>query len=336
MFLHFLVSQENSNPCIFLQAYELCAEVLFPLFRFLPLSLFGLFLYLLGAKVSRPLTFEEDGFVEDMRYLSLVKTCDLLKLGSGVFLGAGDYKQQLKDPLTNQLFLYDVGLPDGCFFGGHTYVGVGAQLEENVGVLDGSCVPPFSRVKKSRICVGNEGQYSMKMPQNAEDWKIVRSTSQQLLILLTDILKSAANLVPVVTLKMIWFQVYQLLMGHLDPSMSIAGVYVSFVAASSLNAIFMIVLHNTVWDLPQPHSRDGEHRVYSSAYRSASYRVWLHNYSCVRMLNESILAYTGSSPISPFLLRLLRVGKIGKDLIVDSRGVSGLALHVLYYSFAWY
>ncbi len=324
-FLHVI----RVNLYIFLQAYELCAEVLFPLFRFLPPSLVGLFLHFLGAKVSHPLTFEENGLVQDMRYLSLVKTGDLLKLGSGVFLGLGNYLYQLKDPVTNQLFLYDVDIPDGCFFADHSYVGVGTQLEENIGVLDRSCVPPFSRVKKSQIFVGNRGQFSMKMQQNAEDWKIERPISQQLLILLTDMLKSAVNLVPVVTLKMIWFQVYQLLMGYLDPSMSIVGVYVSFVAAAALNAIFMIVLHNTIWNFPEPRSTDQGHMVYSSAYRSASYRMWLQNYLCVRTLNESILVYTGSSPLSSFLLRILKVGVIGKDFIIDSHGVSGLALHVL-------
>ncbi len=310
----------------------MCAEVLFPLYRFLPPSLVGLFLHFIGAKVSHPLTFEANNLVQDMRYLSLVKTGDLLKLGSGVILGLGNYMYQLKDPVTNQLFLYDVNIPDNCFLAGRSYVGVGTKLEENAGVLDRSCTPPFSRVKKSRIAVGNTGQFSMKMSQNAEDWKIERHIPQQLLILLMGMLRSSVNLIPVATLKMIWFQVYQLLMVYLDPSMSIVGVYVSFIAATALNAIFMIVLHNTR-NFPRPHSTDRAHLVYSSAYRSGPYWSWLHYNLCLRTLNESILVYTGSSPLSSFLLRILKVGKIGKDFIIDSRGVSGLALHVLY-SFA--
>ncbi len=269
--------------------------------------------------------------MDDMRYLNLVKTGDLLKLGSGVFLGVGDYLHKLKDPLTDQLFLYDVDIPDGCFFAGHSYVGVGTQLEDNVGVLERSCVPPFTRVKKSRICVGNEGHFSMRMPQSVENWKIERSASRRLPVLLIGISKSVVNLVPVTIFNTTWFQLYQLLMGHLDPSMFIVGAYVSFVAAAALNSILMVVLHNTIWKIPQPCSTDEGHRIYSSTYHSHRYRAWVQNNLIVRLLNEFVLVYIGSSPLSTILFRLLGVGKIGKDFIIDSHGVSGFLLHVLYY-----
>ncbi len=318
----------NNNRSIFIQVYEVCAEVLFPVFRHLPQSLVGLFLHLLGATVSQPLIFEENGFVDEARYLNLVKTGNLLKMGSGVFLGNGDYLHKWKDPLTGQLFLYEVKIPDGCFFAGHSYVGVGAQLEGNIGVLGGSCVPPFTKVTKSRICVGSEGRFSLKMPQNI-DYNIKMPASRQLHVFLIALSRSAVNLVPVTTFVTLWLQLFQLLMRRLDPSMFIFGAYISLVGAISLNSILMVALHNTIWKLLRLHSTDKEHRINSIVYHSRRYRTWFQSNLILHMLSEFVLVYTGSSPLSTILLRLLGMKNIGKDFIIDSHGVSGFLLHML-------